>query len=182
MPEEIIKLHNNIFLGIDIMCVNGMGFLITVSSKIKFITIEQMNNKNIKTIKNCVKSVIKLYNERNLTVATVAGDDEFDPLKQESQEKYNINYNPTAADEHVAEVERMICIVKERIRATTSRFPWKAAISRLMMCEVVKKSVMMTNSFPPQSGIHATLSPRNVVTGQTLNYDTHFKVPFGRNN
>ena len=33
IPPEIVKLHNNIFLGIDIFCVNGMTFFITVSSK-----------------------------------------------------------------------------------------------------------------------------------------------------
>ena len=37
----------------------------------------------------------------------------------------------------------------------------------------------MINAFPPKSGIHATLSPRNIVTGQTLNYNIHFKLPFG---
>ena len=37
----------------------------------------------------------------------------------------------------------------------------------------------MINAFPPKSGIHVSLSPRNIVTGRTLNYNIHFKLPFG---
>ena len=95
----------------------------------------------------------------------MAGDEEFDCLETDLQEKYNITYNPAAKDEHVAEVERMIRVVKERIRASCSRLPWKKAIPRLIVRETVKNSVMMINAFPPKSGIHATLSPRNIVTG-----------------
>ena len=55
-----------------------------------------------------------------MCIAFVAGDKEFDCLETDLQEKYNITYNPAAKDEHVAEVERMIRVVKERIRASCS--------------------------------------------------------------
>ena len=53
----------------------------------------------------------------------IAGDDKFDPLKNVLKEKCNIECNPTAADKHVAEVECMIHVVKERIRASCSQMP-----------------------------------------------------------
>ena len=75
------KLHNNIFLGVDIFHVNGLAFFITASSKIKLVTTEEIRSKNVKTTLACIKSVVKLHNKRKLHVATIAGDDEFDPLK-----------------------------------------------------------------------------------------------------
>ena len=112
-------------------------------------------------------------------MATIAGDDKFDPPKNILKEKCNIEHNPTAADEHVAEVERMIRVVKERIRASCSGMPWKEAIPKLTTREVVKNSVMMINAFPPKSGINNYLSPRNIAIGKTLDYKMHFKSPFG---
>ena len=40
MPEKLLKLHQNVTMGIDFMFVNGIPFFITVSSKIKFIMVE----------------------------------------------------------------------------------------------------------------------------------------------
>ena len=123
MPPEILELHNDIFLGIDLMFVNGIPFFITASSKIKFVTVEEISSRSKAQLLGCLKSVIKLYNRRNLRIGTVAGDEEFDCLKTDLEDKYNITYNPAAKDEHVAEVERMICVVKERICASCSRLP-----------------------------------------------------------
>ena len=91
----------------------GLGIKIELGKGIK--SIKQINNKTIKTIKNCIKNVVKLYNKRNLTIATITGNDKFDPLKQDLQNKYNITHNPTTVDEHVTEMEIMICIVKKCI-------------------------------------------------------------------
>ena len=57
---------------------------------------------------NLTKTGTPNHNERNLRIANIAGDDEFDPLKNTLKEKCKIDCNPTAADEHVEEVEQMI--------------------------------------------------------------------------
>ena len=38
---------------------------------------------------------------------------------------------------------------------------------------------MMLTAFLPKSGLDTHLSPRTIVTGKTLKYKTHFKIPFG---
>ena len=57
--------------------------------------------------------------------------------------------------------------------------PWKKAIPKTTVRETVKNAVMMLNAFPPKSGINAHLSPRNIVTGKTLDCNVHFELPFG---
>ncbi len=156
------------------MFVNGMVFFITVSSKIKHSTIEYATSMTQKMTLNYLASVFQLYNKRGFCIGAVLGDPQFDPMKQAIEEKFITRYNPTSANEHVAEVEQQIRVVKERIRATLSSFPWKKAIPRIMVKEVAKHVVMMLNAIPPKSGITTHLSPRNIVSGKTINYKHHF--------
>ena len=62
---------------------------------------------------------------------------------------------------------------------TLCSFPWKDAISHVIVKEVVKHSMMMLNAFPWKSGITTHLSPCNLIAGKTLNYKHHFKLPIG---
>ena len=81
------------------------------------------------------------------------GDPQFNPMKKEIEEKFHTRFNPTSENEHVAEIERQIRVIKERIRATLSSFPWKKAILKLIVKEVAKNTIMMLNAIPPKSGI-----------------------------
>ena len=38
---------------------------------------------------------------------------------------------------------------------------------------------MMINAFPPKSGLKTEMSPRTIITGKSLDYKKHFKIPFG---
>ena len=49
-------------------------------------------------------------------------DKEFDAVKKHVP---FLQVNTTAAREHVGEIEREICQIKERIRCTTGEFPFK---------------------------------------------------------
>ena len=75
---------------------------------------------------------------RNLQVATIASKHKFDMPQNVLKEKCDVKHNPTAADEHVAEVECMIQVVKERIWASCNQMPWKKAIPKLTIRETVK--------------------------------------------
>jgi hypothetical protein len=48
-----------------------------------------------------------------------------------------------------------------------------------MIVELVKFVVLWLNDFPPSSGVSKTYSPRTIMTGTTLDYSKHCKLPFG---
>jgi hypothetical protein len=73
--------------------------------------------------------------------------------------------NLTANDDHVGEVERSICTIKERARATIHGLPYRQ-IPKLMVKGLVYKSVNDLNQFPTKNGVSDSASPRNIVTGQ----------------
>ena len=49
------------------------------------------------------------------------------------------------------------------------------------MIELAKREVYWLNCFPLTDGISETLSPRTIVTGQTVAFDHHCKYGFGDN-
>jgi hypothetical protein len=48
-----------------------------------------------------------------------------------------------------------------------------------MILELINFLVLWLNAFPPSSGISKTYSPRTIMTGTTLDYNKHCKLPFG---
>ena len=52
---------------------------------------EEMKNENMKTILECIKSVVKLHNKRNLWVKTIASNDKFDTLQNVLKENAMLN-------------------------------------------------------------------------------------------
>ena len=52
VPTELLELHGQMTLAIDIMFVNKIAFFVTTSREIKFGTIEALPNRRITTIKD----------------------------------------------------------------------------------------------------------------------------------
>jgi hypothetical protein len=102
-------------------------------------------------------------------------DREFEPLRDEVPE---VTLNTIAADEHVPDIEHQIRTMKERARAVRITLPFKRLPAR-MIIELVHFSTLWLNAFPPSSGVSDTYSPRNIITGTSLDYSNHCKVPFG---
>jgi hypothetical protein len=86
--------------------------------------------------------------------------------------------NTMVTSEHVPEIERQIRLVKERARAIWSTLPFKR-ISNRMIVELINFVVLWLNAFPPLSGVSKTYSTRTIMTGTTLDYKKHCKLPFG---
>ena len=80
-----------------------------------------------------------------------------------------IEVNTTAAREHVPEIERQICLIKDRIRCTTSDFPFYP-IPRLVFIHVVYTYVMWINAIPRKSDPVQGIYLRKLIKGRTVNY------------
>jgi hypothetical protein len=75
-------------------------------------------------------------------------------------------------------VERYIRTIKERVRSIYNSLPFKRMPSGLIV-EMTYASVFWLNCFPHPHGISPTLSPRTIVTGQSIDYSNHCKYEFG---
>ena len=176
IPRDFIKLHKYVALVADVMFVNNIPFLITMSRKIKFITVEHIPTRTAKQLSKGLKRVMRLYSRAGMIVQTILMDMEFDKTADHLMDSTVVN--TSAAKEHVAEIERCICTTKERCRSIASTLPYNR-LHKLIVTNLVYFAVLWLNAFPVKNGVSAEHSPRAIVVRTNLSWVKHCKVPFG---
>ena len=96
-------------------------------------------------------------------------DKEFDKVQEHIP---FLQINTTAAREHVGEIERETRQIKERTRCTTSEFPFEHIPTTVPIYTVCNVCLWL-NAFPIRSGITGGFSPREIITGLTINFQKH---------
>jgi len=177
IPIDIYNKYKMVTLCIDVMYVNNIPFLTSISRHLRFGTVEWLKDLKKNTIVTEIKRLTNIYKERNFTVKLILADGQFENISNDVL-GLGISMNITGRDEHVPEVERYIRTLKERIRGVYNTLPFKT-MPRNMMVELVKYANFWLNSFPKTDGISKTLSPRTIVTGRSVNYSKHCKLEFG---
>ena len=129
IPHELCDAQCNVCLYIDIMYVNGMPFLTTVSKNIKYHTAVWIAGHTAPTITSLVESILKLYQWGGFQVMEVCTDCKFKQVLQVLQvlqdNEWSFTTNLANAQEHVPEAECNNCILKECIHATYHGIPYK---------------------------------------------------------
>ena len=77
--------------------------------------------------------------------------------------------NSASANEHVPKIEHRIRVVKERCHANCHSLLFKR-IPKLLMIYIVFNVVKMLNFFPTKGGVSETLSPKTIMSRETLDY------------
>ena len=80
IPHKLHDTQHDVCLYIDIMYVNGMPFLTTISKNIKYCTAMWVADCTAPTITSLVESVLKLYQRASFQVMEVCADHEFKPV------------------------------------------------------------------------------------------------------
>ena len=173
VPDEIMKIHKQICLAIDVMFVNKIPFLVTTSRKIHFGTVEALPDRKINTVANKLKSVLNLYKHRGFNISSILADGEFEKLRP-----WFPQINTCAENEHVPDVERYIRTIKDSTRSTYNMLPF-TRITRIMLIQLVKNAVFWLNSFPSKDGVSSQHSPRRIMVGYEVSYTKHVRLPYG---
>jgi hypothetical protein len=161
------------------MYVNGVPFLLTISQNLKFRTIEALPNRLEATVITGLILMVCVYKQRGFSISLGLADGEFDtPGIRESLAGEGVALDPTGRDEHMGDVERYVHTVKERMRATYNTLPFMHMPTRLVI-EMAKQAVFWLHSFPRADGVSDHMSPREIMTGQKLDYAQHCRFEFG---
>ena len=80
LPPDLLTLYQKVTLSGDIMFLNKVPFLVTISHKLKFSTAEALTNRKQKTIFTGVRHVVDIYKKRGFQVETILMDCEFECL------------------------------------------------------------------------------------------------------
>ena len=110
VPRNFLALHKHVTLVGDVCFVDNVVFLVTMCRGIKFVTIEFIRIQTAKQLSKTLKRVMKVYIRESMQVQTILMDMEFD--RKVNDLMCNVVVNTSAANEHVADIERCIRTVK----------------------------------------------------------------------
>ena len=178
IPDFIVDNYKGVTLCVDILYVNGIPFLTSVSRHIYFTTVEAIINGKEKTLLKCIKGIIAIYHKRGLAITTMIADNQFDCLEESlGALTPPVSYTPLSKGEHEKFVERNIRYIKERCRCSFAEIPY-TRIPRRMVMRLVYTAVFWINSFPRQEGVSDTMGPRLLMSGIKPSM-LHAKYQFG---
>jgi hypothetical protein len=110
----------------------------------------------------------------------VHADSEFAPLKPLIESILGGPVlNLASANEHMPKIERRIRVVKERCWATRHSLPFER-IPKITTVHIVLNVVKILNFFPTKGGVSETLSPKTIMSGETLDYKKHLILQIGQ--
>lgn len=177
IPNDIMERHREVVICFDVMFVNGVSFLVSISRAIKFCTAEALANRRGATLLVGLKRIKSTYSRRGFLVNRAAADNEFAVLENGLAE-VGVVLNVVARDEHVPEIERHIRTLKERCRAIYNTLPFTRMPKR-MVTELVYNATFWLHAFPVEDGLSDTISPRELITGIMVDAAKHCVLAFG---
>jgi hypothetical protein len=137
-------------------------------------------DRTVPHIFKAFKDIYQYYLQRGFHITVVHADGEFAPMKPLIESILGGPVvNLASANEHVPEIERRIRVVKERCRATRHILPFER-IPKIMTIHSVLNVVKLLIYFPTKGGVSETLSPKTIMSGETLDYKKHLSLQIGQ--
>jgi hypothetical protein len=175
LPPELLCLHPNVTLCFDLFYVLGIGFSLSTSRNLRYLSCHFIADRTKPNIKKCIAADLALYRDRGFNPNNIHADGEYNSLQTAFPD---VRFTICAAEDHVPEIERAIRTVKENIRTTIHGMPY-SSLPRVLVKELATAAIRNLNMFPHPDGVSATLSPATIVTGQPkIDYQT-MRLEFG---
>jgi hypothetical protein len=180
VPLELMKLHKEVFMTTDILFVNKNPFFLTHICRIKFTAVNHLADRTVSQIFKAFKEIYQYYLQCGFHITVVHADGELAPLKPliESVPGGPV-VNLASAHEHVPEIERRIRVVKERCRATRHSLPFEW-IPKITTIHIVLNVVKLLNFFQTKGRVSETMSPKTIMSCETLDYKKHLSLQIGQ--
>ena len=124
LPATIQEHYQEVTLACNIMYVNKIPFLMSISRHIRFGAAQHITNQKGATIFAGIWAIYQVYLQQGFRIRNAFMDGQFEPLRGNLAE-LGIMLNTASNDEHVPEIERQICTVKERTRAIYCTLPFQ---------------------------------------------------------
>ena len=179
IPPEIYEERSSWELCVDVMFVNKMPFITSITKKLFYRTAEFLMSRSKEDLYKGLDKILGLYNASGFSIDTIYADREFKAVMDEIKDELQVQMVYSAAQGHVPEIERTHRVYQERIRASFHRLPFKA-LPILVLKVLVMESARKLNFFPAKNGISQYYSPRQIVHRETLDYEKDCKYYLGQ--
>jgi hypothetical protein len=108
VPRMLVESNAVVILAADVFFVDGTAYLLTVLQQIKFVIVEHLTARMATSLSKHLKRVLEMYGCAGFRVRTILMEN----LKR-SRAMPTVEYNPTAAKEHVSEAKCTIQTLKK---------------------------------------------------------------------
>jgi hypothetical protein len=180
VPTEILRLHRDVVLTLDIFFINKVPFFLTMRRRICFTAVNHLANRTITEFFKAFMEIYQYYLRRGCRNTIVHADGEFAPLTPLiASMPAGPLLNLASPKDHVPEIERRVRVVKERCRAARHGLPF-TRIPKLLTIHIVLNSFTLLNFFPPRGENSNTLSPKTILSGESLDYKKHLSLQLGQ--
>ena len=105
IPPSVLEKNKHVNISIDIMYVNRIPFMATISRNIKFTTVEAIQNRTKAQLVQLIKNVLPIYTQKVFQVDNALLDGDFVPLRTDLL-TLGINPNFATRNENVPEIKR----------------------------------------------------------------------------
>jgi hypothetical protein len=177
IPATIMDQYRKITLCVDVMKVNGMPFLVSITRAIKFGTVAWLKNAKADTILSHIRDIRDVYVKRGFSLQIVEVDGQFEPLRGELA-AMGVTLNKCSREEHVPVAERRIRTLKERCRSIFNTLPF-TKLPGMLVVQMVSTCNFWLNIYPPKDGVSPYINPRELITGVKIDYNKHIRAEFG---
>ena len=107
----ILDRYKEITLSGDIMFINGIHFINTISRHVKVITAEHIANAEASTLQESIRQFKQVYMQQGFNITNILMDGQLACIRGNLAE-LQININICSNNEHVGEIERLDRTVK----------------------------------------------------------------------
>ena len=128
ITREILESRKELEVSTEIMFIKKLPFLLSISRRLKFTTIEYLSSKNDIALVASINKIFSYYISHGLHVVTMFVDPEFKSLEEKV---FSTTMNKTGACDHVPEVERQIQVIKEHVQAHHANLPFPSFTRRM---------------------------------------------------
>ena len=111
LPTTTLERYKSVTLAGDIMFINGIRFINTISIHVNFMTSEHIPNAEASTLQESIRQVKQIYMQRGFKITNILTDGKFICIR-DNLSKLQINLNICSNDEHLGEIVRLNHTIK----------------------------------------------------------------------
>ena len=179
VPAELKRLHKQVRLFVDVLCMNRTPFLHTTSETLGVITSQELPNRFKDSLLEFIKEIMLFYKNNSYEVELIDADLEF----KQTKDLINMPMNSIDPNDHVHLAERSILTVKERARCLLHSPPFTCTPKGIVVGDMFEW-VINLNRLPRKKSIAEHLSPLAIVSNVlkldcnrlTLSFGEHVEI------
>jgi hypothetical protein len=178
LDSHLRKVIEPVILSGDIMFIEGLAFLITVSKRLTLVSAAELKDRSADTMRAAIYDIFSHYSSNQFKVQTVIFDGEGAIGAIATDLKLDgIEVVQTSRGQHVPDVERAIRTLKERIRGFLNTLPFR--LDSILLIELVYYCTIQLNLFPGANTMGGR-SPRELLTGRVPDAKKLCALSFGQ--